>query len=132
MVLDSWVYIKIRRAVWGLPQLGILTNKCLCRKLAPFGYYESINTPGLWRHELRPLTFTLVEDNFGVKFVNKEDNNFISSIKTTYKLTKDWTGNLYCSITLEWDYVTRTANILMPDYIKKKLQEYEHVMREKL
>jgi hypothetical protein len=25
--LDGWVYIKMRHAVWGLPQAGILANK---------------------------------------------------------------------------------------------------------
>ncbi len=34
---DGWVYIEMRRAVWGLPQAGILANKRLRRKLAPFG-----------------------------------------------------------------------------------------------
>ncbi len=47
-------------------------------------------------------------------------NHLISSIKQTYKLTKDWTGNLNCCITLEWDYVNHTVNISMPGYIKKK------------
>ncbi len=27
LALDGWVYIKMRRAVWGLPQAGILANK---------------------------------------------------------------------------------------------------------
>jgi hypothetical protein len=81
LALDGWVYIEMRRAVWGLPQAGILANKRLKRKLAPFGYYECINTQGLWRHESRPLTFMLVVDNFGVKFVNKDDvDHLITSI----------------------------------------------------
>jgi hypothetical protein len=104
LVLYRWVYIKIRRAVWGLPQVGILANKHLRRKLAPFGYYKSTNTPGLWRHKPRPTTFKLVVRNFGVKNVYKDDvDHLISSIKKTYRLTKDWTGNLYCRITLKWD-----------------------------
>jgi hypothetical protein len=37
LALEGWVYIEMRRAVWGLPQAGILANKCLRRKLAPFG-----------------------------------------------------------------------------------------------
>jgi hypothetical protein len=71
LALDGWVHIEMGQAVWGLPQAGILANKRLHRKLAPFGYYESTNTPGLWRHKSRPLTFTLVVDDFGVKFVDK-------------------------------------------------------------
>jgi hypothetical protein len=62
---DGWVYLEMRQAVWGLPQAGILVNR-LRRKLAPFGYYECIEMPGLRKHETRPLTFTLVMDDFGV------------------------------------------------------------------
>ena len=123
----------MRRAVWGLPQAGILANKRLRRKLAPFGYSESVNTPGLWTHESRPISFTLVVDDFGVKYVTQDDvDHLIASIKSTYNLTEDWTGNLYCGISLDWDYVNRTVDISMPGYIKKKLQEYEHVMPKKL
>jgi hypothetical protein len=133
LALDGWVYIEMRRVVWGLPQAGILANKQLRRKLAPFGCYKSVNTPGLWRHKSRPLTFTLVVDNFGVKFVNKADvDHLISSIKKTYTLTEDWTGNLYCGIMLEWNYVGRTVGISMPGYIKMKLQEYKHILPKKL
>jgi hypothetical protein len=62
---DGWVYIEMRWLVWGLPQAGILANKRLRWKLAPFGYHKCTNTPGLWRHESRPITFTLVVDDFG-------------------------------------------------------------------
>jgi hypothetical protein len=106
-----------------------LANKKLRQKLAPFGYHKCVDTPGLWKHESRPLTFTLVVDDFGVKYENKEDaDHLIASIKSTYKLTKDWTGNLYCGISLDWDYINQTVDISMPGYIKKKLQEYNHIL----
>jgi hypothetical protein len=126
---DEWVHLEMRKAVWGLPQAGILANKRLRQKLAPFGYFKCVKTPGLWKHKSRPLTFTLVVDDFGVKYERKEDvDHLIASIKSTYKLTKDWTGTLYCGISLEWDYTNRTVDISMPGYIKKKLQEYSHVL----
>jgi hypothetical protein len=68
---DGFVFLEIRRAVWGLPQAGILANKLLRKRLKPHGYYECINTPGLWRHETRPITFSLVVDDFGVKYVGE-------------------------------------------------------------
>ena len=71
--LNGKVHLELRRAVWGLPQAGILANKQLRRKLAPFGYKEHANTPGLWYHDTRPILFTLVVDDFGVKYVNKTD-----------------------------------------------------------
>jgi hypothetical protein len=110
--------------VWGLSQAGILANKCLHCKLAHFGYYESTSTPGLWHHESKPITFTLVVDDLGVEFVNKANfDHWISSIKQTYKLTKDWMGSLCCGIMLEWDYMNRAIDISMPGYIKKTSQE---------
>jgi hypothetical protein len=88
--LDGWVHLEMRWVVWGLPQAEILANKKLKRKLALFGYRKCINTPGLWKHESRPLTFTLVVDDFGVKYEIKEDaEHLIASIKATYRLTKD-------------------------------------------
>ncbi len=123
----------MRQAVWGLPQAGILANKCLHRKLAPFGYYESTNTPGLWHHESKLITFTLVVNNCGVKFVNKADiDHLISSIKQMYKLTEGLMGNLYCGMTLEENYVNCNLDISMPGYIKKNLREYKHVMAKRL
>jgi hypothetical protein len=128
--LNGFVHLEMRRAVWGLPQAGILANKRLRRKLAPFVYYKCVNTPGLWYHVLRPISFTLVLDDFGVKYVGKEHaDHLIASIKSTYKkLTEDWMGSLYCRIRLEWDYVGRTVDISMLGYIKKKLQEYMHLL----
>ncbi len=109
LALDGWVHIEMRRAVWGLPQAGILANKRLRRKLAPFGYSESVNTPGLWTHTSRPISFTLVVDDFRVKYVAQDDvEHLMTSITSTYSVTVDWMGNLYCGISLDWDYVNRT------------------------
>ena len=110
--------------MWGLPQAGISANKRLQRKLAPFRYSKCVNTPAMRQHETQPILFTLVVDDFGVKYASKNDvDHLINSIKLTYTLIEDWTGNLYCGITLEWDYVNRHIGISMLNYLKKKLQE---------
>ena len=86
-----------------------------------------MNTPGLWYHETRPISITFLVDDFGMKYVNKADvEHLMTSLKSTHKLTADWTGDLYCGITLGWDYDKRYVDISMPGYIKKKLQEYGH------
>ena len=104
LALDGYVHLEMRRAVWGLPQAGILANKCLPCKLAPFGYYKHTNTSGLWYHKSHPISFTLVVEDFSVKYVNKDDvDHLIASINSTYTLTKDRTRNFYCGITSDWD-----------------------------
>jgi hypothetical protein len=41
-------------------------------RLAPFGYYPARHTPGLWMHNMRPITFSLVVDDCAVKYVGKK------------------------------------------------------------
>ncbi len=91
LAYKGFVHLEMQRAIWGLPQAGILAIKRLRRKLAPFGYYKHVKTPSLWYHETRPILFTLVVADCGVKYVNKEDiDHLIASIKK--------------SICLDWDY----------------------------
>jgi hypothetical protein len=130
--LNGFVYLEMRRAVWGLPQASILANKLLQRRLLPQGYYECHNTPSLWKHHTRPITFTLVVDDFRVKYDGREHaDHLIQCIKETYELTEDWTGDLYCGIKLDWDWDARTLDILMPGYITKLLQKYKHCVPPK-
>jgi hypothetical protein len=132
-VLYGFIYLKMQQAVWGLPQAGILAKKLLRKCLLPHKYYKCANTPGLWKHKTRSISFTLVVNNFGVKYVRKEHvNHLIWCIKQKYELTKDWTGNLYCGTKLNWDYNARTLDISMPGYIKKLLLQYKHRMLSKL
>ncbi len=100
--LQGFIYLEMQQVVWGLPQACILANKGLCRKLAPFGYYKSTHTTGLWHHKTQPITFTLVVDNFGINYVNKDNvEHLIARIEKDSSLTKDWTGDLYCEIQLD-------------------------------
>jgi hypothetical protein len=48
-----------------------------------------------------------------------------------YELTKDWDGNLYCGIKLNWNYNNRDLDILMPGHIIKQLQKYNHAIPAK-
>jgi hypothetical protein len=41
-------------------------------------------------------------------------------------MTTDWSGNLYCGITLDWNYTQGTVDLSMPGYIKKALSCFEH------
>ena len=123
------VYLEIRRSIYGLPQSGKLANDFLKKKLAPAGYYEVPHTPGLWKHISRPVSFTLVVDDFGVKYVGEENiQHLIRSLKKDFTISEDWSGALYCGITLKWDYEKRILDFSMPGYIKKVLQRYKHEM----
>ena len=102
---NGFVYLEIRRAIYGLPQAGILANKLLRERLEPEGYYEVTHTPGLWKHVSRPVQFSLVVDDFGVKYVGKKHaDHLLEAIQKHYTCAVDWTGDLYCGIKLDWNY----------------------------
>ena len=100
-VKNGFVYMKIQRGLYGLPQSGILANKLLRERLKPHGYYELPHTPELWKHVTLPVQFTLVVDDFGVKYTGKENiQHLINALKETYEISEDWDGALYCGISL--------------------------------
>jgi hypothetical protein len=72
LAVDGWVYIEIRKGMYGLKQVGLLAKQLLQIRLSPFGYYPARPTPGLWLHKTRPISFTLIVDDFAVKYVGKQ------------------------------------------------------------
>jgi hypothetical protein len=83
--------------------------------------------PGLWKHNTRPIQFTLVVDNFGVKYVGKEHAQHLkNALKEHYKLTCDWLGKQYIGITLDWDYNKHHIHLSMPNYVQNALKQFEH------
>ena len=66
------VYVEIHHGMHGLSQAGILTEKQLIHFLGSYCYSPVPHTPGLWCHQWRLITFCLVVDDFGVKYIGKE------------------------------------------------------------
>jgi hypothetical protein len=83
--------------------------------------------PGLWKHDTRPIQFTLVVNDFGVKYVGEEHAQHLkNALKEHYKLTCDWTGKRYIGITLDWDYNKCQVHLSMPNYVQKALKQFQH------
>ena len=130
---NGYVYLEIRRAIYGLPQAGRLANIQLKKFLKPHGYYEVEHTPGLWRHKTRPISFTLVVDDFGIKYVGEEHARHLLNILRAHypAVSTDWKGELYCGIKLNWNYEKGYVDISMPGYIQKVLKKFKHEMPAK-
>ena len=123
---DGAAYIEIQKGMYGLPQAGMLANKLLKRRLAKHGYYEVRHTPGYWCHMWRPIDFTLVVDDFGVGYENnKHALHLLQTLRQYYEaISVDWTGTLYCGITLKWDYDQRTCELSLPGYIQHAVNKF--------
>ena len=127
LVYKDHVYSEISRGMYGLPQAGRLANDELIPFLLDEGYYQLEHTPAMFRHPTRPIIFCLTVDDFGVQYVGKEHaQHLLSVLEKHYTVSVDWTGSLYCGITLDWDYDARTCDLSMPGYIARALQRFEH------
>jgi hypothetical protein len=104
LAVDGWFYIEIRKGMYGLKQAGLLANQLLKTRLAPFGYYPARHTPGLWLHKTRPISFSLVVDNFAVKYVGQQHADHLRNAPLkTYELIMEWEATVYSGMTLKWD-----------------------------
>jgi hypothetical protein len=114
--------------MYGLLQGGILAQELLKQCLNKHGYCQSSITPGLWRHNFCPLSFTLCVDNFGIKYVGPEQVEHLSGIlKEHYKCSQDWSGARYLGMTINWDYINKSFHVSMLDYVLEALICFQHV-----
>ena len=90
---DGNVFCEVRRGMYGLPQAGIIAQELLEERLIVAGYRQSKLTPGFWTHDWRPISFTLVVDDFGVKCINKDDvTHLLDILQKDYDVDTDWDG----------------------------------------
>eukprot|EP00804_Cyclotella_cryptica_P011804 CCRYP_011385-RA/>CCRYP_011385-RA protein AED:0.37 eAED:0.37 QI:0/0/0/1/0/0/2/0/309 len=101
---DGYVYVRVQKGIYRLPQAGIIAQQLLESRLIANGYHQSTVTPGFWKHDWRPIAFALCVDDFGVK----------------YK------GDRYLGLTITLDYPRRQVHLSMPGYCQKAGQWFRH------
>jgi hypothetical protein len=63
---------------------------------------EIVHKYKLWLHKTRPISFTLIVDNFAVKYVGKQHAEHLrNALLRTYELTTDWMATVYSGMTLK-------------------------------
>ena len=125
------VLVEVTQGMYGLPQAGLLAQQRLIAHLAKSDYHECPNVPCLFRHATNSVAFSLVVDDFGIKYKEKADaDHLIACIRSLYELKVDWSGGQYLGITIKFDSIARTATLSMPGYIHKILVRfYPHLTR---
>jgi hypothetical protein len=115
------IFCKVQHGMYGLPQAGIIAQELLTRCLCKAGYRQSKITPGYWHHDWHPISFTLVINNFGLKYINKDDvKHFMSVPKQGYKIDTN------LGLIFDWYYKKHKVHLSMPGYIENALIRFGH------
>ena len=86
-----------------LKQAGRITNNWLKVCLSHFGFSPVTRTPALWKHTNKSITFSLAVDDFGVKYIGKENaNHLIQALQKLYTISINCTVSLFCGLTIAW------------------------------
>ena len=128
---DTKVYFEVVKALYGMKQAGYLANLDVVEHLNSNGYTAPMNTPCLFRHHTDDIEFTLVTDDFGVRYGTKAAaEKHLKVMSEKYPMTHDWSGAKYAGFDLLFDYTpaTRNVELSMKGYILAVLKRFKHLV----
>lgn len=53
-------------------------------------------------------------------------NHLLNVLQCAYDISIEWTGRYYCGLSIDWNDDRNYVNILISDYITKKLYKYQY------
>ena len=127
MVHNGFVLMEISKGIYGLPQAGKLAQDRLVTHLATHDYIQCVNTPCLFVHRTNGVAFTLVVDDFLIKFKERSAvEHLFSALRELYTITTDFsTTQKYVGITLQYNKRKRYIDMSIPGYVKKAIQRFQ-------
>ena len=129
MVHNGYVLMEISKGIYGLPQAGKLAQDRLVKHLATYNYIQCVNTPCLFINKENGVTFTLVVDDFLIKYKQRSAvDHLFSVLRELYEITTDFSPTLkYVGITLRHNRKKRYIDMSIPGYVKKAMQRFQRL-----
>jgi len=120
------VMVEISGGMYGLAEAGRLAQDRLIAHLDIHGYYEAVNTPCLFKHRTRSTIFSLVVDDFGIKYRTQTDaDHLLATLRLLYNITVDVTGSQYLGMTILYNKSLRIFQTSMPGAVSSYLKRYQ-------
>ena len=121
---DGAVIFEVVKSLYGLPHAGKISQDELIRHLATHGYHQT-TTPCLFRHDTNGIAFTLVVDDFGIKFRERAAaQHLIDTLLLRYQITIKFDATKYLGLTLRFNRSERYVGLSIPGYVPKTLQRF--------
>lgn len=121
---NGHILFEVLKSMYGLPHAGRIAQEALIAHLAQHGYVQT-STPCLFRHITNNVFFTLVVDDFGVKYRTPADaDHLIQCLKLKYSITLRMDGAKYLGLNIAFDRQARTVSLSLPGYVRKALSRF--------
>ena len=127
MVENEYVIMEITKGIYGLPQAGKLAQDRLVQHLAGHGYNQCINTPCLFVHASNGVAFTLVVDDFLIKYKEQTAlDHLFTALRELYVITTDLSDTKkYVGITLYHNIKKNYIDMSIPGYVVRACQRFQ-------
>jgi hypothetical protein len=117
--------VRIVKGLYGLPQAGRLAHEKVSILLAKHDYHVCPNTPCLFAHATNGVKFTLVVDDFAIKYGDKATvEHLFAAIREEYRLEVDWSASKYIGMTIEYNKKEHWLRLSMPNYVNAALVRF--------
>ena len=118
------ILFEVTKSMYGLPHAGRISQDGLIERLASHGYMQT-GTTCLFRHATNSVTFTLVVDDFGVKYMREADaDDLIHCLQLYYEITIKKIPTKYLGLTIAVDKTAREVRMSAPGMIAKALKQF--------
>ncbi len=126
LVKDDYVLAEVSKGIYGLAQAGLLAQQQLFALLNRCGFKPvSPESPCIFKHEVRDIAFSLVVDDFGVKYKRVEDAQILIDCLNELYITKcDWTGSSYIGFTISHNLVKHTYYLVNAGVYRRGSQTF--------
>jgi Reverse transcriptase (RNA-dependent DNA polymerase) len=126
-VVNGWIYARVDKGMYGLPQAGKVASDNLIPRLNDAGYHETGIIPGLFMHDTNGTLFTLIVDDFLIHHIGDDNLQHLeATLRKYYTITVDKHATKFCGMTLDWNYQAGHVTLSMPGYVEKALQRFTH------
>ena len=124
----DYILFEVTGSLYGHPAAGRISNKDLVQHLERHGYTQSANVPCLFSNKDKSITFTLIVDDIGIKYVhgNNEIDHLLNILQkpiSKWDIKIDRTGSQYNGQQLTWNYDKNTLITDVPNYVKQANHE---------
>lgn len=123
---DGCALVRVKAALFGLPQSGKLAQDELIPRLVAAGYHPLPNTPMCFANESKSVIFALVVDDFGISATSPEaKDHLLQTLREHYPITDDPLGRKFLGMRVEHDRQQRTLTISMPGYVQQACERFK-------